>query len=256
MHFKNTFPIIWSQCTTRCMLCQISSDVNQHGWEAHSLSLRCHAHRTLAKRLMHMVHLSGNTSGVSKSPSDWLNYTGFLGDVCVVFFNVPPETKMLWRQTPSRKKKAVVITTDDEHLSGSTKRWIFKSMWKFYSSRHRIFKNVREFYTLVCYCGDISTPLNMTWRNVIGCFTCQSYGLLGGPWPSKAAKVPSPSAVSLAVWLHETKKRMAERVRDALDESTFTLWQQMALNSRNAAVTPETKLLLYFLFLKHVQKMI
>ncbi len=34
------------------------------------------AHRALAKRLMHMVHLSGNTSGVSKSSSDWLNYTG------------------------------------------------------------------------------------------------------------------------------------------------------------------------------------
>ncbi len=40
------------------------------------------------------------------------------------------ETKMQWRQTPSRKKKAVVFTTDDERLSGSTKRWIFKSMWK------------------------------------------------------------------------------------------------------------------------------
>ncbi len=31
-----------------------------------------------------MAHLSGNTSGVSKSSSDWLNYTGFPGDVCRV----------------------------------------------------------------------------------------------------------------------------------------------------------------------------
>ncbi len=54
-----------------------------------SLSLRHHAHGPLAKRLMHMAHLSGNTSGVSKSSSDWLNYTGFPGDVCVAFFNVP-----------------------------------------------------------------------------------------------------------------------------------------------------------------------
>ncbi len=62
------------------------------------------------KRLMHMAHLSGNTSGVSKSSSDWLNYTGFPGDVCVAFFNVRLETKMLWCQTPSRKKKAVMFT--------------------------------------------------------------------------------------------------------------------------------------------------
>ncbi len=26
---------------------------------------------------------------MSKSSSDWLNYTGFPGDVCVLFFNVP-----------------------------------------------------------------------------------------------------------------------------------------------------------------------
>ncbi len=54
-------------------------------------SLRRHAHGPLAKHLMHMVHFSGNTSGVSKSSSDWLNYTGFPGEVCVVFFNL--ETK-------------------------------------------------------------------------------------------------------------------------------------------------------------------
>ncbi len=39
---------------------------------------------------------------------------------------------------------------------------------------------------------------------MIGCFTCQSLGLLGGPWPFKAAKVSRPSAVSLKVWLRET----------------------------------------------------
>ncbi len=38
-----------------------------------SLSLRRHTHGPLAKRLMHMTHFSGNTSGVSKSSSDWLN---------------------------------------------------------------------------------------------------------------------------------------------------------------------------------------
>ncbi len=38
-------------------------------------------HGPLAKRLMLMAHKSGNTSGVSKLSSDWLNYTGFPGDV-------------------------------------------------------------------------------------------------------------------------------------------------------------------------------
>ncbi len=42
---------------------------------------------------MHMAHLSGNTSGGSKSSSDWLDYTGFPEDVCVAFFNVPPGNK-------------------------------------------------------------------------------------------------------------------------------------------------------------------
>ncbi len=61
----------------------------------------------VAKRLMNMAHLSGNTSVVSKSSSDWLNYTGFLGDVCVEFFNVPPGNKaaLPWRQTPHERRK-------------------------------------------------------------------------------------------------------------------------------------------------------
>ncbi len=58
-----------------------------------SLRFRRHAHGPLAKRLMHMVHFSGNTSGGSKSSSDWLNYTGFPGDVCVVFLTFCLENK-------------------------------------------------------------------------------------------------------------------------------------------------------------------
>ncbi len=60
---------------------------------------------------MHMVHFSGNTSGVSKSSSDWLNYTQDFLEKCVshsLMFRL--ETKMLWHQTPSRKKKAIVFT--------------------------------------------------------------------------------------------------------------------------------------------------
>ncbi len=59
-----------------------------------------------------MAHLSENTSGVSKSSSDWLNYTGFPGDVCVTFFNVPPGNKDAVTPNPSRKKKAVEMNCD------------------------------------------------------------------------------------------------------------------------------------------------
>ncbi len=83
---------------------------------------------TLAKRLMHMAHKSGNISGVLKSSSDWLNYTGFPGDVCVAFFNVPPEKKNAVAPNPLTKEKSCrVYNCDDERL-GTNKRWIFKSM--------------------------------------------------------------------------------------------------------------------------------
>ncbi len=95
-----------------------------------SLSLRRHAHGPLAKRLMHMAHLSGNTSGVSKSSSDCLDYTGFPGDMCVAFFNAPPGNKDAVMPNPLTKEESRrVYNCDHEHLSGSTKRWIFKSMW-------------------------------------------------------------------------------------------------------------------------------
>ncbi len=75
----------------------------------------------LAERLMHMTQ-SGNTSGVSKSSSDWLDYTGFPGDVCVAFFNVPPGNKDAVAPNPlTKEEKPRVYNCDDERLSGSTK---------------------------------------------------------------------------------------------------------------------------------------
>ncbi len=73
-----------------------------------SLSLRRHAHITLAKLLIHMAHISGNTSGVSKSSSDLLNYTRFPGDVCVV--NVPPGNKDAVTPNPLTKEDVVFTT--------------------------------------------------------------------------------------------------------------------------------------------------
>ncbi len=47
----------------------------------------------LAEHLMHMADKVGNNLGVSKSPSDWSNSTGFPQDVCITFFKVPPGNK-------------------------------------------------------------------------------------------------------------------------------------------------------------------
>ncbi len=124
-------------------------------WAFRSLSLRRHAHGPLAKRLMHMAHLSGNTSGVSKSSSDWLNYTGFPGDVCVAFFNVveltpherrKPSCLQLWRQALIRINYMLDFQKYVKYL-------MFCGI--------ESLKYVREFYTPICYCGDISTHRNV-----------------------------------------------------------------------------------------------
>ncbi len=39
---------------------------------------------------------------------------------------------------------------------------------------------------------------------MIGCLTCRSNGLMGGPWPMNMAIYSRPSPVSLKVWLRET----------------------------------------------------
>ncbi len=114
---------------------------------------------------MHMVQLSGNTSWVSKSSSDWLNYTGFPGDVCVAFFNIPSGNKDAVTPNLLTKEESFhVYKCDGEHLSGSTKlNWVFKSMWIILNLRHIIFKICpRVSHTLVCYCGDLSMPGNVT----------------------------------------------------------------------------------------------
>ncbi len=71
------------------------------------------------RRLMHMAHLSGNTSVVSKSSSDWFNYSGFLGYVCVAFFNVQPANKDAVTPNPLTKEESHrIYKSDNERLSG------------------------------------------------------------------------------------------------------------------------------------------
>ncbi len=74
----------------------------KYGVSTCSLSLRHHAHGPLAKRLMHMVHLSGITSGVSKLLSDWLDFQ----ETCGVFFIVPPRNKDAVASNPLTKEES------------------------------------------------------------------------------------------------------------------------------------------------------
>ncbi len=136
------------------------------------------------------------------SSSDWLNYTGFPGDTCVAFFNVPPGNKNAVTPNPLTKEESRrVYNCDDEHLSGSNKCWIFKRYVKYY----RIFI-IQSFTHRSVIVATFTRPKMWRWmkRTVIGCLTCRSNGLMGGPWPMKAAIDSRPSAVSLKVWLCET----------------------------------------------------
>ncbi len=80
------------------------------------LSLKHEAHRTLAEHLMHTAHLAGNTSGVLKLSLNWLDYTGFLGDVCVAFFNVLPGNDAVMPNPLTKEESCRVYNCDDKHL--------------------------------------------------------------------------------------------------------------------------------------------
>ncbi len=64
-----------------------------------------------------MAHKSGNASGVLKSSSDWLNYTGFPGDVCAAFFNVLPRNKYAVAPNLLKNEESCVHNCDDERLN-------------------------------------------------------------------------------------------------------------------------------------------
>ncbi len=128
-----------------------------------SLSHRCHAHGPLSKRLMHMAHLSGNTSGVSKSSSDWLNYTGFPGDVCVAFFNVPPGNKDAVTPNPLTKEESCRVYNVTMNAYQDQLHAGFSKVCEIFKVRGiESLKYIREFHTPVCCCGDIFTHRNVT----------------------------------------------------------------------------------------------
>ncbi len=80
-------------------------------------------------------------------------------------FSVHRETKMPWRQTPSRKKKAVVfttVTTNSLTNQGQLNAGFSKVCGIFKVRSIESLKYIREFHTTVCYCDNISTPRNVT----------------------------------------------------------------------------------------------
>ncbi|XP_051741942.1 uncharacterized protein LOC127508209 isoform X1 [Ctenopharyngodon idella] len=76
------------------------------------LSLRRHSHKPLAEHLMHIAHLTGNTSGVSKSSCVWLNF-GL-------------ETNAVMVNPLMEEERHHVYNCDNERFPGSNRRWIFK----------------------------------------------------------------------------------------------------------------------------------
>ncbi len=69
------------------------------------------------------------------------------------------ETNMPWRETPLRKKKAVVFTTVMTNAYQDQINARFSKACEIFIVRGiESLKFVREFHTLVCYCGNISMP--------------------------------------------------------------------------------------------------
>ncbi len=78
---------------------------------------------------------------------------------CSLTFHL--ETKMPWRQTPSRKKKAVLFTDVTTSAYQDLINAGFSKVCEIFRVRGiESLKYLREFHTPVC-CGDISTPRNV-----------------------------------------------------------------------------------------------
>ncbi len=119
-----------------------------------SLSLGRQAHGPLAK--------CGNTSGVSKSSSDWLNYTGFLGDVLFAFFKVPPGNKDAVMSNPLTKEESRRVYNCDAYQD--------QRYTGFFSSWHRIFKIYpRVLHTDLLLWRHFHAPKRDDERNEMNC---------------------------------------------------------------------------------------
>ncbi len=134
-----------------------------------------------------------------------------------------------------------VYKCDGERLSGLTWYWSFKIIWNISSSRHIIFKiHPRVSHTIHnCYCGDISTPRNVT-LNETNCDWLFDMSVTW-PWPMNAAIYSRPSAVSL-------KSGYARLTNKWL----YWLWWIQNIQPDNCNLIQEQMILRHFSFQKHV----
>ncbi len=104
----------------------------------------------------------GVPTPIWRSPGCSYTLLGFPGDVCVVFFNVPPGNICHDAKSPHERRKQSSLQLWRRALIRSTKRWIFNICEIFKVCGIESLKYVREFYTPVCYWCNISTPRNVT----------------------------------------------------------------------------------------------
>ncbi len=124
---------------------------------------------------------------------------------CRVYFQSIWKQRCCGAKPPNERRKPSCLQMWREHLSGSTKRWIFKSMWNIKSLWHRIFKiHPRVSHTSLLLWWHFHAPKHDSERNKLRLFVCLSNSLMGRPWPMKAAIYFIHSAVSLKVWQRET----------------------------------------------------
>ncbi len=160
---------------------------------------------------------------MSKSSSDRLNYTGFPGDVCVTFFNVPPGNKDAVTPNPLIEEESCVYLTVMTNAYQGQLNADFSKVCEIFKVRGiASLKYVRS--------GIVVTfPHTEMWRwtkrTVIGCLTCRSNGLIGGPWPINAAIYSRPSAVSLKVWLRETSVKKESHMGLEWHDGGENKWQ-------------------------------
>ncbi len=107
--WKLTVVVLWWWCADiRLAYCPVESSWSQCSWT--SLSLRRHAHVPLAKWFIWHIKVETLQEFRNRHRIGWIIQD--FRETCVSHsLTICLETKMSWRQTPSRKKKAVEFTT-------------------------------------------------------------------------------------------------------------------------------------------------
>ncbi len=166
-------------------------------WYRLSLCLRHHAHKPLAESLKHTAHKIVNTQGLRSPHLIGWNIQDYR-EKSVTIFNIPTGNKDTMMPNPSWKEKDVMFTT----VTMST------------------YDQLNAGFSKVCEICKVHSIDSVKWVLHTGLLFWERFDVaqtkhdwllylsviwpLGGPWPFKAAKVPSPPAVSLKVWLRET----------------------------------------------------